>query len=185
MTEVKKTVTALFMVPTLKIGKERLIDNGYLNAFSKDAIKEKEYNDCIFVLFRPKDVEKFREFLEEEYERTKSIIEDYDHTKGFVVIVYKLDKEFKGDFDLIRKGKYSKTSRAFQQLFPEKTQITIGSVKKDMLSFQTMVFRKDKIVRDKWEAKLDVVLDEMYELHEGYHDENEILTDEILNKYTE
>jgi hypothetical protein len=39
--------------------------------------------------FKPDNLEKFKEILEGEYERTKDIIEDYDYADGFVVVVYK------------------------------------------------------------------------------------------------
>ena len=37
----------------------------------------------------------------DEYERTKDIIEDYDYEDGYVVVVYKLNMEFKEDFNTI------------------------------------------------------------------------------------
>ena len=117
--EVKKTITSIFMVPTLRIDKERMRANGFINAYSKDAKRDVQYDNCVYLLFRPKDLDAFREFLDDEYERTKTIIDDYDYEDGFVVLVYELNDKFKRDFDLVRKGKYSETSREFQTLFPK------------------------------------------------------------------
>jgi hypothetical protein len=105
--EIKKNITSIFMVPTLKVPKDALKGNGFINAYIKDATKEDDYSECIYLLFRPENLDKFREFLDNEYERTKTIIEDYDYEDGFVVVVYKLDDKFKEDFDLIRQIKGS------------------------------------------------------------------------------
>lgn len=103
------------MVPTLKVPKDALKNNGFLNAYVKDARKEDDYKECIYLLFKPEDLDKFREFLDSEYERTKNVIEDYDYEDGFVVVVYQLNTNYKNDFDLIRQGSYSKTSKDFQK----------------------------------------------------------------------
>ena len=97
--DIKKTITSIFIVPTLSIGKERLLDNGYINGYIKDNRKEVQYENCIYILFRPENLDKFRDFLDEEYERTKSIIDDYDYENGHVVIVYNIDDKFKKDVE--------------------------------------------------------------------------------------
>ena len=60
-----------------------------------------------------KDFERFREFLEKEYETNHSLIDDYDYEDGFVVLVYKLPSKHHKDYQLIRAGKYSETSKEF------------------------------------------------------------------------
>jgi hypothetical protein len=72
--DIKKTITSIFIVPTLSIGRERLLNNGYINGYIKDNRKDIQYDSCVYLLFKPKDLDKFRDFLDEEYERTKSII---------------------------------------------------------------------------------------------------------------
>ncbi len=96
------------MVPTLKIGKEVLMANGFINAYVKDAMKEVQYENCIYLLFKPANNNLFKEFLDAEYERTTALIDDYDYNGGYVILVYTLDDKWKSDFDLIRQGKYSK-----------------------------------------------------------------------------
>ncbi len=86
----KKTITSIFMVPTLMVPKNALKQNGFINAYLDDVDRDFKYDDdVIYVLFLPTDLAKFREFLDGEYERTTSIIEDYDYEGGFVVLVYK------------------------------------------------------------------------------------------------
>jgi len=121
--EVKKNITSIFMVPTLKVPKDALRSNGFINAYIKDAGREDQYADSIYLLFKPTDLDKFREFLDSEYERTKTVIEDYDYEDGFVVVVYQLSDKYKKDFNLIKQGKYSKTSTEFQKLFPKVVKI--------------------------------------------------------------
>lgn len=144
---IKKTVTSIFMVPTLKIGKETLEKNNFIDAYTEDFNCSIDYKDVVFLLFKPKDLNIFKDFLENEYVRTKSIIEDYDYKEGYVVVVYQLDGSFKKDFDLIKSTKYSKTSQEFQKLFPEIVNLN----GKETQSIQYLIFKKDKKLIDFWE----------------------------------
>ena len=177
------TITTLFCVPTLQIG-EILRENNFLNAYVRDEMHETVYEESVYLLFKPDNIDKFREFLDEEYEKEKGIIEDYDHGK-FVVVVYKLNSEFKEDFDLIRKGKYSKTSEKFQEQFPKVKKIMIRGLHRDELSLQFRIFKKTEDLVDYWEKKFDVTFDDEQEVWRGYSQENEILTEEILKEYEE
>jgi hypothetical protein len=131
------------MVPTLKIDREQLRDNGFINAYSVDKRRDAQYEGCIYVLFKPEDLDKFRAFLDGEYERTKAVIDDYDYEDGYVVVVYKLNTKWKKDFALVREGYYSRTSREFQNTFPKiiKADKKRG-IERDQLSLQFRVFTK-------------------------------------------
>lgn len=182
--ELKKTITSIFMVPTLKIGKEKLTENNFINAYSKDASKDVQYNNAVYLLFHPKNLDKFREFLDDQYEKTKSIIDDYDYEGGFVVVVYQLDKKFSKDFNLIKQGKYSKTSREFQALFPKIVKIKKNGRQKDELSLQYRVFNQTEDLREYWEEKLDVQFDDDMEVWQGWIEEKEILfIDKLKEEY--
>lgn len=173
--EIKKTITSIFMVPTLKIGKEKLMENGFINGYSKDGQREAQYENCIYLLFKPEKLDIFREFLDEEYERTKAIIDDYDYTGGYVVLVYQLDETFKRDFDLIKKGKYSKTSPQFQSIFPRVVTIKKGGMRKEEISLQYRVFNKTEDLVRFWEDKFDVEFGEDQEVWGAYIEEDETL----------
>ena len=175
MTEFKKTITSIFLVPTLQLPKDVLVNNGFINGFIKDSTKDYTYPDSIYVLFKPKNLDRFREFLDDEYERTKNIIEDYDNEDGFVTIVYKLDATFKEDYVLIREGKYSKTSEEFQKLFPRVVKIVVNGIHRDELSLQYRVFKKTKDLVDFWEEKLGMKFSENQEVWTGFSIENETL----------
>jgi hypothetical protein len=180
--DIKKTITSIFMVPTLQIPKNSLKDNGFINAYSTDIDKEHQYKDCICLLFKPPNLDKFREFLDLEHERTKNVIEDYDYEDGFVVVVYKLDDKFKEDFDLIRQGKYSKTSKKFQDVFPKAVKILINGKHRDEIALQVRIFKKTQDLIDFWEEKLDVKFEEDQEVWRGWDDQDEQLN---LNKIKE
>lgn len=180
--ELKKTITSIFMVPTLKINREELKDNGFINAYIKDGSKEVQYEGCIYLVFSPKSLDKFRGFLDSEYERTKSIIDDYDYDGGFVVVVYQLDAKFKKDFDLVMKGAYSKTSKKFQEIFPKVVKIRKNGLHKDEISLQYRVFNKTEDLVKYWEEKLGVEFDEDMEVWQGWVEENETLFIEKLKE---
>ena len=152
---INKTVTSVFMVPTLGISKSDLHGNSFINAYSKDKDKEIDYEDVVFLLFKPKDLNVFKEFLDGEYERTKDVIDDYDYEDGYVVVVYTLNKRFKPDFDLIKKSRYSQTSKQFQELFPKKVHLEPEKRTSSLLpiedSIQFLIFNKSKRLVQFWE----------------------------------
>jgi len=181
--DVKKTITSIFMVPTLGIPREKLTENGYINGYISDNRRDVQYRDAIYVLFKPDSLEKFRDFLDDEYDRTKAIIDDYDYEDGFVVLVYVLDDKYRRDFDLIRKGKYSKTSLDFQALFQKIVKIKVNGLHKDELSLQYRVFNKTDDLRIYWEEKLGVDFNEAMEVWSGFDEEKEILNLENFKQH--
>ena len=181
--EIKKTITSIFMVPTLGIPRGALVENGFINGYSKDDSKDVQYENSIYLLFKPKNLDKFREFLDSEYERTKAIVDDYDYEDGYVVVVYELDKKFSKDFDLVRKGKYSKTSKPFQALFPKVIKLVRNGLHKDEISLQYRVFNRTEDLVKFWEDKLNVEFDEDQEVWHGYIEEDEVLNIEKLKEY--
>lgn len=176
MTDIKKTITSIFMVPTLKVDRIKLMENGFINGYVSDVKKLPAYEGAVYLLFQPKDLDKFRDFLEGEYERTKDIIDEYDYEGGYVVVVYKLNPKFKSDFSLVKEGLYSKTSEKFQALFPKVVKIQKEGLKRDEISLQYRVFNKTEDLVKFWEDKLAVEFDEDQEIWHGF-----ILQDETLD----
>jgi hypothetical protein len=173
------------MVPTLKVPKDALKENGFINAYVEDSDVEEQHKDSIYLLFKPENLDKFREFLENEYERTKSIIEDYDYDDGYVVVVYQLDKKHKKDFSLVRKGEYSKTSKEFQALFPKVIKIVKDGLHRDELSLQYRIFVKSNDLVEYWEEKIGIGFSSNLEVWEGFDIENEILNINKIKEYAE
>lgn len=183
--EITKTITSIFMVPTLKIPGRELTKHGFLNGYIKDSQKITEYENenVIFLLFRPKDLVLFQAFLEQEYERTRAIIEDYDYPNGFVVVVYKLNPKYEEDFLLVRQGKYSKTSEAFQKEFSKTVTIKKGGIDSEEISLQYRIFHRTEELIKFWEDKFGVTFSEDQELWSGFDEETETLTEEKLKAY--
>lgn len=171
------------MVPTLKVPNEGFKHNGFINAFIKDLERDVQYEDVVYVLFKPEKVDAFRLFLDSEYERTENIIEDYDYEGGFVVLVYKLNPNFKEDFALIKQGKYSKTSDDFKNLFTKAVKITVSGWHRDEVSLQWRIFRKATDLREYWEEKLGVDFDEEQEVWGEYNEEYETLQIDKIKLY--
>lgn len=180
--DLKKTITSIFMVPTLKIGRNKLMENGFINAYVSDVDRQPAYQGAVYLLFQPKDLDKFREFLEDEYERTKDIIDEYDYDGGYVVVVYKLDSKFKKDFSLIKEGRYSKTSKEFQALFPKIVKVQKEGLRRDEISLQYRIFNKTEDLIKFWEDKLGVEFAEDQEIWHAFIVENETLN---INKIKE
>jgi hypothetical protein len=174
--EPKKTISSTFFVPSLKINKDNLLKSGYINAYFKDDNKDIQYEDCVYLLFKPENLRDFRQFLEEEYERTSNIIEDYDYGGGFVVVVYRLNPRYKKDFDLIRRGQYSHTSKSFQSEFPKTIKIPNGLSYKEEISIQFRIFNKTADLKDFWEQKINVKFDDSQEVWYEFNEEKETLT---------
>jgi hypothetical protein len=181
--QIKKTITSIFMLPTLKIDRKKLSDNNCINAFIEDLNQENVYKDAIYILFKPSDMDKFKQFLDEEYERTDQIIEDYDYPDGFVMLVYKLDSKFKKDFDLVKLGKYSLTSEKFQNLFPKTVTILRHNHPKEEVSLQYRVFNRTEDMIFFWEEKLGVVFDDDQEVWYGFIEEKEKFNLTKINEY--
>jgi hypothetical protein len=177
----KKTLTTIFFVPTLKIPKIDLINNEFINAYINDEQSKNEHNDCIYLLFRPFYISRFIKFVNKEYAIENSLIENYDLKNGFVVLVYKLNGSFLKDFELIKQGKYSKTSKNFQKQFSETVEIERDNKKVEEKSLQYRIFNKTKDLEAYWKTQF-LEKNNGDEVWFEFNRENEILNEtEIKN----
>ncbi len=167
----------------LSIGREKLIDNGFVNGYIKDGRKDIQYENAVYLLFKPNDLDKFRHFLDSEYEKTKSIVDDYDYEDGYVVVVYEINERLKSDIELIKQGKYSQTSNKFQEIFPKVVQIKKNGLRRDEISLQYRVFNKTEDLVQFWEDKLGVDLPDDVEVWHGFFDEFETLDLDKIKEY--
>ena len=143
-------------MPTLKIPRKELYDNNFINAFLGDIDKEDYHKEnIIFLLFKPENISKFRDFLRNQYEENKFIIDDYDYNPNYIVIIYNLNNDLENDFKLIKEGKYSKTSEKFKKIFPKKIKLFSQEGHPDEDSLQWMIFNKDKRLIDYIENIID------------------------------
>lgn len=170
------------MIPTLKIDRDSLKKNNLINAYIKDESKDLQYENAVYLLFKPDNLDIFRRFLDDEYARTESVIDDYDYENGHVVVVYKLNPKFKRDFELVKLGSYSLTSNAFQALFPKVVKIIINGLHKDEISLQYRIFNRSEDLIKFWEEKFDVKFNGEQEVWGGFFEEDETLSLEKLKQ---
>jgi len=166
--KLETTICTNFIAPTLKINGEDILKNGFINAYIDDVDCDMGYKNCTYLLFKPPDIDVFNHFIEEEYERTGDIIDDYDYEGGYTVLVYKLNMKFEDDFNLVKKGMYSKTSEKFQKLFKKITD-------KGTPSTQHLIFTKDPKLKEYWEERADIRLKDEWEVWEGWSEDRETL----------
>ena len=172
----KKTITTIFIIPTLSIDRDDLKYNGFINGYISDERRDVQYKDAVYLLFKPEDLDRFRDFLENENAKNQGILDDYDYEDGYVVVVYKLNPKWKKDFMLVREGLYSRTSEEFQKLFPQVIKAdTKRGILRDQLSLQFRVFTRSPELIDYWEKKLDVVFTDDMEVWDGFTVQNEVL----------
>ena len=170
------------MVPTLKIDRDSLKKNNFINAYIKDEGKDLQYENAVYLLFKPANLDIFRGFLDDEYARSESVIDDYDYENGHVVVVYKLNPKFKRDFELVKLGSYSLTSEAFQALFPKVIKIITNGLHRDEISLQYRIFNRSEDLIKFWEEKFDVQFDDEQEVWNGFFEEDETLSLEKLKQ---
>ena len=155
----------IFVTPLLGLERKKLRENGFVNAYIQDE-GGVQYDRGIYLLFKPKNPDKFEEFLGEERARKAKIIEEYDVKEGFVMVVYQYDKEWEKDIELIKEGKFSKTSSEFQSALPKTTKLhKMGGVV-EVLTVQHSIFKKVQDYADYWDdlygLKLDYKEDEFW-----------------------
>ena len=172
-----KTITTIFMVPTLAIPKGALRATGFVNAFISDKDREEDYgeNKVIYLLFKPNDLDECRLFVDNEYDRTENIIEDYDYSEGYIVVIYKLNLKYSSDFELVREGKYSKLSSNFKKMFPKIIKIKKRGLHRDEISLQYRVFNRTPDLIEFWEKKIGIDWTDDMEVWTGWDKTNEIL----------
>lgn len=181
---IEMTVTNLFLVPPLGIGRERLRLQNLIDAYIKDAGSDLEYTDVVYLLFKPDDMELFQEFVEEERQRTDLLIDEYDYAGGFIVLVYKTHPEDKEDIELIFKGQYSKISQRYKKKIPAVVKQVIRGLHKDSISLQYEIIAKSQNVKDWWKKELDIDIPEGSEVWSIPDLEKETLyIDKIRRKY--
>lgn len=183
--QLKRSISTLFMVKPLGIGIDKLDKVGFINGFIKDVNHDCIYEDCVYLLFKPFDMDVFRDFIENEYERTEEIVEDYDYEGGYIVIVYKLNPKFKKDYELIKQGLYSKVSKGFQNLFPKVVKIMKNGKHRDEISLQYRIFNKTQDLITFWEEKLGIRFSNNQEVWEGFHEERETLNIKNIKQHVE
>ena len=179
-----RSITTLFMVKPLGLTIEQVERHGFINAYINDVNQDYQYQDCVYLLFKPSDMDTFANFLELEKMRA-NVVDDYDYEGGYVVVVYKSDPNHKADLDLVKQGLYSKTSKQFQNLFPKVIKLMKNGKHRDEISLQYRIFNRTQDLINFWEEKLNVRFSSDQEVWEGFHIERETLNIENIKNNVE
>ncbi len=177
-----RTITSVFILPTLKIPPGQLTDLGFINAYYWDELCVNTFENCIYLLFRPEKTAKFCHFIEEEKKRTDLLTDYYDHENSFTVLVYRLPEGYSEDYNLIIQSRYSKTSKEFQNLFRDKITIVKNGIKEEVLSLQYQVFNRTDDLMQFWARTNNIVINDDTELWYCFDNSSETLTRQKLSQ---
>jgi hypothetical protein len=112
--------STLFLLQPLGLNKQQLDGYGFVNAFLEDGGNENVYEGTVlFLLFKPRSLEKFKYFVDTEKVRTPGFVDEYDYEGGYVVLVYELPLEYHADYELFKQGKYSQFSDKLKKAYPK------------------------------------------------------------------
>lgn len=179
-----RSITTLFLVRPLGLSIDQVEKHGFINAFINDIHQDYQYKNCVYLLFKPSDMDTFASFLELEKDRA-NIVDDYDYEGGYVVVVYEIDPKHIPDANLVKQGLYSKTSKEFQNIFPKVVKIIKNGRHRDEISLQYRIFNRTQDLINFWEEKLNVTFENGQEVWEGFHLERETLNIENIKNNVE
>jgi hypothetical protein len=115
----KENISTMFLLPGIQI-KPELKQKFYSFGFRNTYLTCKPFTypfEVIYLLFQPEalDVE-FYAFTE-ELQKNTNFIEILDMSDRKVMLVYRVPRKFKRDYELFLDGRYSQTSKDFQACF--------------------------------------------------------------------
>lgn len=118
----RENISTIFLLPTLQIKREVLKEFRKFG-FVRSYIYCDQYDYCkcfkpMFLLFKPKSFDAEFYSFNVQLERNFNFVETVDLSENKVMIVFKVPKLFENDYELIERGKYSKTSFEYKRLFP-------------------------------------------------------------------
>lgn len=155
-------VSNVFVVPLLNIGRDRLLKQGFINSFLLSG-QEEEYDNAIHLLFQPKSMASFNDFVAEERERPVSILDERDYPNDHILLSYGIPEKFLDDMEKIWSGQYSKVSDVFKEAIPYYVEKMSGQKTSEM-TVQHMVFTKSAKLRAHWEKEFNTTMDKYQEL---------------------
>ncbi len=180
--KIKRNISYLFFVPTLRIDRDKLEGNNFVNSYLSDLGLEEQFENSIYLLFKPSNLDRFKAFVDDEYERTLNIIDDYNIDDEFVVLVYTLDDYWEKDFNLVKKGQYSRTSEEFQEQFPKEVKAWENEKAVFKKSIQYRIFNKTKDLKDYIEDRIGTSLHKDAEMWDTFEEKEEILDIEKIKQ---
>lgn len=151
--ELKANCTTMFLLAGIGLGRRNILKYGFISAFIDDKDHDPHYEDSIYVLFKPQEIEGFSQFMVMEIAKP-IFIEDYDYEGGYVVLVYKFPNEYLQEYKLFKDGKYSKFRKKYISLFPETIQFEENGATITEYSLHFHIFNKTEAIKKLWERRL-------------------------------
>lgn len=162
----ERTVSNIFMVPLLKIGRGTLDSHDFINSFQYNAEEFVVYEGVLHLLFQPPHIDRFNQFVDDEKARTAAFVCRLDYPNNLVILVYQLPPRFKKDYEKIWNGKFSEVSESYKAAIPAigNRLLEDGDKVISEVTLQHMVFNKMEVLKNIWEQRFDVVMDHDQEL---------------------
>lgn len=161
-----KNCTTIFLLPGIGHNRPNLLKYGFLGAYLDDINHSVHYENAVYTLFKPANVEKFQQFLANEHAKNKQILEDYDYEGGFTVIAYLFNEKFLPEYDLFLQGKYSQFRPEYIKLFPKSVKVMDPVIDIEVMktSLQQHIFTRSKLIKQYWEKRIGQKLPDDMEL---------------------
>ncbi len=169
----KHNCSTLFLLYPLGLDRRKIMEFGFKSAYISDVNRDTGYENPVFLLFKPDSMTMFQAFADSEYLRvnphteTFDLREDYDYEKGYVVLLYQIPEEFKGDYEKFLQGKYSTFSRKFKETYPKFVKIKSNNVQKEVISVPYKILYNNKKTREEVESRGELDLKEELEKRLG------------------
>ncbi len=144
--------STIFLLSPLGLDKQRLDKIGFRETYLNDEYNKIEYNNPVFLLFKPENVFNFQVFVDGEYDRinkftdTKDLKGDYDRGNGEIVLVYEFP--FDRDYKRFLEGKYSEFSEEIVKTYPKTIKIRKDSAENTILGVPYRIITKDRESHD-------------------------------------
>jgi hypothetical protein len=147
----KYTNSTLFLLPGLGLHRTEIEDRYYfLNAYVADQNRVFRIKHPIVLVFDNGSIG--TDFLTDHPDLVLYFEDTYVYDDKFTVIIFSFPERYSKDYNLVLKGKYSKLSKAYMELFPE-----LGMSGKPSLYHH--IFNKTEGLRNYWQKNLDSEID--------------------------
>ncbi len=186
----KENISTIFLLPAVEIPetvKDKFYEQGFISTYL--TCNKLSYPfEVIYILFNPGEFSIDYNYFERMLINNPNYIEVFDLGNNLVLYVYKIPDKFKEDYNLFLQGKYSKFSKEYKKLFPERSYI-IGTDKKpirdhngkyktEMSPFHH-VFNRSDYIKSKWADKIGYEIDDPIfdnlELYDVQYPERELV----------
>lgn len=172
--ELKYNRCTRFLLPSLKLREEFLLNMGFVNAYIQDHEYDIRWDleGCLFLLFKPGNLNNEFEDFSESLRNLSNFRDEYDIQEG-VVFVLEIPDKYKNIFNTFVDGTYSKFDKNYiKECIP---QYINGK-----LSKRWKIFYKDKalfeeLAQDLGYNNLDIAKEYINELEDKPYAEDEIL----------